>query len=49
MLGFLACGLLPIVAIAVANYITAKSGTHLIESHARNDLQQIAVHHVLLL
>ena len=49
MLGFLACGLLPIVAIAVANYLTAQSGTSLIESHARKDLQQKAKDHLVAL
>ena len=49
MLGFLACGLLPIIAIATANILTAAKGTESIETAARNDLEQKAKDHLVAL
>ena len=49
MLGFLACGILPILAVATANFLTASSGTREIENHARRDLTQKAQDHLVAL
>lgn len=48
-LGFLACGILPIVAVATANLLTAKSGTSAIEIRAKTDLERKAQDHLMAL
>ncbi len=47
LVGFLACGLLPIVAVATANYLASRSGTRDIEQHAQQDLTRKAEEHLV--